>query len=229
MRSISTRPTTFALSLVLMTVGLAACGGRQAPPPEPEPDRDAAADADSAARADSLRRARERAAAAADLCDRAEAALEQEDYEQARNLFERVRSEYPESECADRAESELPRIAKLEAITARIHFPFDQSRITDEAAQVLRRKADVLRDNPGVRLVIEGHCDERGSNEYNMALGQRRANAARQYLLDLGVPEDVIVRTVSYGEERPLVNRSTEEAWAQNRRAEFEIRETGEI
>lgn len=223
------RSSVRASAFVLALVTVAACGGKQAPPPEPRADADTSARADSIARADSLRRARERAEAAASLCDRAEAALEQGDYEQARALFERARSEYPDSDCADRAEAELPRIAKLEAIRARIHFPFDQSRITDEAAQVLRRKAEVLRDNPGVRIVIEGHCDERGSNEYNMALGQRRANSARQYLLDLGVPGDVIVRTVSYGEERPLVNRSTEQAWAQNRRSEFVIREMGDI
>ena len=87
----------------------------------------------------------------------------------------------------------------------------------------------MLRNNPGVRVVIEGHCDERGSNEYNMALGQRRANAARDYLLELGVPEETIVRTVSYGEERPLVNRSTEQAWAMNRRSEFVIRGLGDL
>lgn len=217
--------------VVLLMVALVGCGGRQAPPPEPQADADSAARAraDSIARADSLRRARERAEAAAELCEQARQAMADGEYSEARELYRRAANDFPESECAGQAETVLSRIDRIEAVRARIHFEFDRSRITDEAAEVLRRKAEVLREHPGVRLVIEGHCDERGSNEYNMALGQRRANSAHQHLLELGVPEEAIVRTVSYGEERPLVNRSTEQAWAQNRRADFTIQEMGDL
>ncbi len=214
-------------ALVLFTAALAACGGNPPPETEPQPDRDTAA-ADSAARADSIRRA-EREAAAEDLCEQALAAVTAGNYEEARELYSRARDEYGGTDCAERAAGELDRLEVVQTIRERVHFEFDQSNITDQAAQALQRKAEVLRNHPGARIVIEGHCDERGSNEYNMALGQRRANAAEQYLLELGVPEDAIERTVSYGEERPLVNRSTEEAWAQNRRAEFVIRDLGDI
>lgn len=218
------------VAATVLLVGLAACGGKQPPPSEPRTERDVAAEdarADSIARADSLRRAR--AEAAASLCEEASAAMADGDYDRARELYERARSEYGGTECAEHAASELPRLEKISAIRAMIHFEFDRSAITDEAARVLRRKAEVLRDNPGVRIVVEGHCDERGSNEYNMALGQRRAASAKQYLLELGVPAKTIVRTVSYGEERPLVDRSTEQAWAMNRRAEFAIQDLGGI
>lgn len=218
-------------AFVLLGAGLAACGGRQQQPEQPSVDQDslARARADSAARADSIRRAREREAAAEDLCEQALAAVTAGNYEEARELYRRAREEYGGTDCADRAEGELDRLETVRVLRERVHFEFDKSAITDEAAEVLQRKAELLRNNPGVRIVIEGHCDERGSNEYNMALGQRRASAAKQYLMEVGVPEDVIVRTVSYGEERPLVDRSTESAWAKNRRSEFVIQDLGEI
>lgn len=220
-------------SLFLVMGALAACGGNPQPETQPEPEMDAdsaaQARADSAARADSIREARERAEAARQLCRDAAAAVTAGNYEEARELYRRANSEYAGTDCAERAGSELARLDRVETIRQRVHFEFDRAAITDSAAQVLRRKAEVLRSNPGTRIVIEGHCDERGSNEYNMALGQRRANAARDYLLELGVSEDAIVRTVSYGEERPLVDRSTEEAWATNRRSEFVIRDLGDL
>ena len=103
-----------------------------------------------------------------------------------------------------------------------MHFEFDRSRITDEAAAILQRKADVLRAHPDLQIAIEGHCDERGSLEYNMALGQRRAQSAMQYLVSLGISADMF-STVSFGEERPIAQGSNEGAWAQNRRSEFVI------
>jgi peptidoglycan-associated lipoprotein len=103
-----------------------------------------------------------------------------------------------------------------------IYFDFDKSDLKPEARDVLRRKADWLRKNPEFRITITGHCDERGTREYNMALGQRRADAAFKYLNALGISEDRIV-TVSKGKEEPLDPRSTPEAWAKNRRAEFKV------
>lgn len=102
----------------------------------------------------------------------------------------------------------------------RIHFDFDQSVITPAARDVLARNAEYLLANPGVRVRIEGHCDERGTTEYNLGLGERRAKSAQQYLMDLGVDPNRM-SIVSYGEEMPLDPGHNEDAWAKNRRAEF--------
>jgi peptidoglycan-associated lipoprotein len=103
-----------------------------------------------------------------------------------------------------------------------IYFDFDKSEIKPEAQATLKEKAEWLKQNPEYSVRIEGHCDERGTNEYNLALGERRANAAKKYLISLGVSEDRI-RTISYGEERPADPRHNEEAWAKNRRDEFKL------
>lgn len=103
-----------------------------------------------------------------------------------------------------------------------IFFEFDRYDLTPEAKVVLERKAKWLKANPGYRIRIEGHCDERGTNEYNLALGDRRANAAKSYLIYLGI-EPERISTISYGEERPLDPRHTEEAYSKNRRAEFKL------
>jgi peptidoglycan-associated lipoprotein len=87
---------------------------------------------------------------------------------------------------------------------------------------VLREKAGFLKDNPNVRTRIEGNCDERGTNEYNLALGERRAESAKNFLLSLGISPDRI-ETISYGEERPLAAGHNEDSWAQNRRDDFVI------
>ncbi len=102
----------------------------------------------------------------------------------------------------------------------RVYFDFDQFTLTEQARDVLRRNAAFLQSNAGFRVVIEGHCDERGSDEYNLALGERRAAAVKQYLVSLGV-NDSRLSIISYGEEKPLIDQSNEQAWAQNRRAEF--------
>lgn len=104
----------------------------------------------------------------------------------------------------------------------RIHFEFDKYRLTDEAKEVLADNARVLKNNSKVRILIEGHCDERGTVEYNLALGERRAQAARDYLLELGIPASRI-SIISYGKERPLEFGQSESAWAKNRRDEFVV------
>jgi len=101
-----------------------------------------------------------------------------------------------------------------------IHFEFDRSRITEEARVMLQENAEIIKENPGVLIQIEGHCDERGTNEYNLALGLRRARSTRDYLISLGVDPSRLV-TISYGEEEPLDPGHNEVAWARNRRAEF--------
>jgi peptidoglycan-associated lipoprotein len=100
-----------------------------------------------------------------------------------------------------------------------IYFPFDSSQLTGTAQEQLRRNADWLAKNPKEAVVVEGHADERGTNEYNLALGSRRAASAQDYLRSLGV-ESARMRTVSYGEEAPAVQGHNEAAWAKNRRVE---------
>jgi peptidoglycan-associated lipoprotein len=100
----------------------------------------------------------------------------------------------------------------------RVFFAFDRSDITPEAREILTRQADWLRRYPNVTVTIEGHCDERGTREYNLALGERRAQAAKNVLVASGIPASRI-STISYGKERPAVVGSSEESYAQNRRA----------
>jgi len=103
-----------------------------------------------------------------------------------------------------------------------IHFDFDRYDIRLDAQPILQKTASWLLKNTSKKILIEGHCDERGTNEYNLALGDRRAKAARDYLTALGVVSDRI-EMVSYGEEKPLCTEKTEECWAKNRRAHFVI------
>lgn len=102
----------------------------------------------------------------------------------------------------------------------RIHFDFDSYVLKPQARKKLDQNAEILKALSSVEIRVEGHCDERGSDEYNLALGERRAQAAMNYLIALGIDADRM-STISYGEERPLVMGHNEEAWAKNRRAEF--------
>jgi len=104
-----------------------------------------------------------------------------------------------------------------------IYFEFDQSILSDTAKQNLTKKAEWLKAFPSAKALIEGHCDERGSAEYNLALGQKRADAAMQYLVSLGINANRL-STISYGKEKPLNTGHNEEAWAKNRRAHFVLK-----
>lgn len=106
------------------------------------------------------------------------------------------------------------------ALQSTVYFGFDRSDITADAANVLNQHAALLRNNANSRILVAGHTDERGSREYNMALGERRAQAVRSYLAAQGVPT-ANVEVISYGEERPAVAGNDESAYAQNRRAEL--------
>ena len=103
-----------------------------------------------------------------------------------------------------------------------IYFDFDKSSLTSAAQDNLMRKAAWLRANPDVTVTIEGHCDQRGTNEYNLALGDRRADSSKAFLVDLGIPASRLT-TISYGEERPVCGQKNEECWAKNRRANFVV------
>lgn len=101
-----------------------------------------------------------------------------------------------------------------------IYFDFDQATIRADQFPTLDKNADYLKSTSSARIVIEGNCDERGTNEYNLALGERRAQNAKAYLLETGV-EESRMRTISYGEERPLFASQDEDSWAHNRRDDF--------
>lgn len=112
--------------------------------------------------------------------------------------------------------------AAREALLAKLYFDFDKSELRDDQRAVLDAKLPVFRANPGVRIRIEGNADERGSDEYNIALGMRRAQTARKYLVDHGIDASRL-EIVSYGEERPVCQEHDESCWKQNRRDEFVI------
>jgi peptidoglycan-associated lipoprotein len=120
------------------------------------------------------------------------------------------------------AEAERIRAALVADVGNMIHFDYDQDVIKPEDRPILDRKADILRANPALRIRISGHADERGSDEYNLVLGNKRSLAAKRYLEGKGVDPSRIEVT-SFGEERPLDPASNEAAWAKNRRDEFEI------
>jgi peptidoglycan-associated lipoprotein len=123
---------------------------------------------------------------------------------------------------AERRAREAAASSAREALTQIVFFEYDSDEITPTAEELLNAKSLVLRANPGVRIRIEGHCDQRGSTEYNLALGQRRAEAVRAYLVNLGI-EGTRLSTISYGKERPLVEGDDDDAYTRNRRAEFSV------
>ena len=109
-----------------------------------------------------------------------------------------------------------------EVMSDDIYFDFDSAVLKDTAKDELVRKAEWLRENPDASVIIEGHCDERGTSAYNIALGDRRAQSAMVFFVDMGINAKQF-STISYGEERPVDAAQTEEAWATNRRAHFAI------
>lgn len=195
-----------ALTLIAATAVAAACGGNP-PPPPPQPNADSIAQ--ERARADSIARERAR----------------QDSIRRAMEEAERIRRQ--------READSLAALARVteevrSMLAARIHFDYDRSNIRAGDAQILDTKVGILRANSALRVRISGHCDERGSDEYNLALGNRRAASTKQYLVNQGIAADRI-EIVSYGEERPMAMGSNEEAWSQNRRAEFEIVAGGDM
>ena len=199
------KATTRVLTLVLAmsaVVVVDACRKAPAPPPEPTVTEDTAAL--RRAREDSIRSANERAAAAAEEARRRAA---QDSIDRARAMEEE-----------GRRASEMLR----STLSAAIMFDFDKSDLRDDARMALDAKIPILLANANVTIRVAGHADERGSSEYNLALGQRRAATAKRYLVERGVAESR-VETTSFGEERPVCTDSNESCWAQNRRDEFEM------
>lgn len=193
-----TVPITAGVAIILAGY---ACGGTPAPPPPPPINQDsidsvaaARRAAEEMARQDSIRRAQEEAA--------------------------RIEAQRQREAEAARIAAETARVR--EALAQLIHFDYDRSNVKDEFRATLDMKVRIMRANPDLRIRISGHCDERGSDEYNLALGNRRAVSAMQYLVNNGIAADRIT-TESFGEERPLNSMSNEAAWEQNRRDEFTI------
>jgi peptidoglycan-associated lipoprotein len=136
---------------------------------------------------------------------------------------EPVKSEQVPSETAVKPEPAKEMTAgEMQNELQKIYFNFDSAALSDEARSTLSKDADVLAKNGSLKIRIEGNCDERGSDEYNMALGERRAKAARDYLVNLGIQPDRL-SIISYGEEKPVDPGHDEAAWAKNRRDEFVI------
>jgi peptidoglycan-associated lipoprotein len=184
---------------LLFVIGLGAavvtagCPGNP-PPEQPAPQQP---NADSAAEADRLRE---------------EEARRREEAERA------ARARAADSLAAIGRTTEAVRTM----LAAMIHFDYDKANIRSDDAGTLDEKVAILQANPNLRIRIHGHCDERGSDEYNLALGNRRAQSAKQYLVSHGI-DGGRIDTQSWGEERPLVDGHDESAWSQNRRDEFEI------
>ena len=152
--------------------------------------------------------------------------IEDEDLK-AKEAAEKARQEELAKQRAleeERLKEEAARIeaARNQFVMEDIFFDFDSFAILPEAQDILSSKAEWLQSNPDISVTIEGHCDERGTIEYNLALGDRRAQSAKDFLMNLGIAESRL-NTISYGEERPLVPDSNEDAWAKNRRAHFVI------
>jgi len=137
---------------------------------------------------------------------------------------EPVKPEPPKpAEPAKQVEMEAPKATAPEANFETIYFDFDKSDLRQDARDVLYKNADILlKAKTDAKIKIEGHCDERGSAEYNLALGERRAKSAMQYLITLGVPAERL-SVLSFGKEKPAVDGHDEAAWAKNRRSEFVI------
>ena len=192
------------LSLLLLgglaVMAVAACGGKQ-PETTPTP---------AGPNADSL-------AAAQKAHDDSMRAAQEEADRKAREEAERQRRIADSLAALGRSTDAVKTL-----LATLIHFDFDKSIIRAGDAAILDQKVSILQANPGLRIRISGHCDERGSDEYNLALGNRRATAAKQYLVSHGI-EAGRIETASYGEERPLDPGHNEEAWAKNRRDETEI------
>jgi peptidoglycan-associated lipoprotein len=150
---------------------------------------------------------------------RAEDEAARREAEEARVREQRAREERQRQEAA-RMSEEASRAAFQDED---IHFDFDKYVLTPQAMMILDEKVAYLREHPEVRVLVEGHCDDRGSNEYNLALGDRRANSAKNYLVKSGVAESRFT-TISYGEEQPLCMQQNESCWSRNRRGHFGVR-----
>ena len=185
-----------ALGLGVAVFTASSCGGNPPPQTAPQPNADSAAAADRA-RQDSIDAANR---AAQEEADRLRRQREADSIAALARAGDEVRT----------------------TLASMIHFDLDKSNIRSDDMGALDQKVAILQANPDLRIRIGGHCDERGSDEYNLALGNRRAQSAKQYLVSHGIDAGRI-ETQSWGEEKPMVDGHDESAWSQNRRDEFEV------
>jgi len=144
--------------------------------------------------------------------------------EQARQRELERQQDFKEENLSEEAAEQRTVSARTIFENEDVYFEFDSIRLAPDAQEILVKKAKWLRANPNARVTIEGHCDNRGTNEYNLALGEGRAQSARDFLVDLGIRSSRLT-TISYGEERPTDRTQSEAGWARNRRAHFVISE----
>jgi peptidoglycan-associated lipoprotein len=199
------KSVSLLLMLGLSAATVASSCGKKAAPENPTPNADSATAAERA-RQDSI-------AAAQAEADRL-----------AREEAERIARQREADSLAalSRSAEEVRNM-----LATMIHFDYDRSNIRPDDMGALDQKVAILQANPDLRIRVGGHCDERGSDEYNLALGNRRAQAAKQYLVSHGIDASRI-ETQSWGEERPMVDGHDESSWSQNRRAEFEVTSGGD-
>ncbi len=153
------------------------------------------------------------------MAQKAKAEIEEEKEEVKEELAYNVSSLFGETQIREPSEEEQARVALHD-----VHFSFDSSEVSKAARGVLALNAEWMKEHPSIKVEIEGHCDERGTEEYNLALGARRAKKVYDYMLSLGVSASRM-RTISYGESVPLDPAHNETAWAKNRRAHFAVME----
>ncbi len=202
------RTSRLALVFLAASVSFGACRRRPEPVPAPVVNQDSI---------DAANRAREAAAAAAERA--------RQDSINAANA--RMAEEERRRREAEAAAAATARAEAMRALTAAIYFDYDRADISDDSRAILDAKLPLLTSNASVRLRIAGHTDSRGSDEYNIALGQRRAAAAKRYLTGRGIADNRI-DIVSFGEERPVAMGMDEGSFSQNRRAEFEVTAGGD-
>ncbi len=171
-------------------------------------------------------------------CAEKQAVVKDEAVQEQKVAPTQTKTTQADDEAARRAKEQADREAALRAQAAKdaaakknaaaladlniqnIYFDFDKSNIRTDAREILKANADIFTKNANAKVVVEGHCDERGTAEYNMALGERRALETKKYLVNLGIDASRL-ETVSYGKERPADAGHDENAWSQNRRAQF--------
>lgn len=133
-----------------------------------------------------------------------------------------AQSDLPAPVAAAPAQTVQQAVAAMNANFARVHFAYDAATLDAASKAALEDNAKIMANHPRITVEVQGHCDERGTVDYNVALGNKRANAVRDYLTNVGV-KATRVTTLSYGEEKPMVAGTGEPSWSQNRRAEFRV------
>jgi len=196
---------SFLIMILFCCIGLILMGCPKKTVVKEEPsmrqEEAAKAEAERAAKAEAERAAREREQREAEAKAREEAAKKE-----------------LEKSLTAKKEAGIEGVVFESSLLKDVYFDYDKYDTRPGDVAILKENAAMLKKYPTVKIQIEGHCDERGTNEYNLALGERRANSTKNYLISLGIPSDRI-STISYGEEKPLDPGHREEAWAKNRRA----------